>query len=140
VNGLVLSVHHAIEVMSYFRSVTVMQRATFVGYLEISPILKIRVKIFTRTAQNKFPTMKKFSKLAEAVENPETSAVVLQRSYFSIDNLDEEIPKEDHIKGYKYGRSLVKTHPNQLFPLKSCHLLCFSYFSRFRSLMLMKQF
>lgn len=93
--------------MSYFRSVSVLQRPVFQGYLEISSELRIRVKSFIKTKHESFPTMKKTSLIAKELEDPETTEVEMERTYFSIDDLDNPIDKTETVKGYKYGKSLV---------------------------------
>ncbi len=45
VSGVVVPVHQALEMMSYFRSRTVLQRTAFRGFLEIGPDMKIGVSV-----------------------------------------------------------------------------------------------
>ena len=107
--GVVLPIHRAIEIMSYFRSTTVLQRALFTGYLEISSHIRFKVKTYTKTRVSTFPKLKKLSTLSqEANEEGDGSMdVVMQRTYHSIDDLDVEVDKDDLVKGYKYGRTIV---------------------------------
>jgi len=42
---VVVGVHQALQLMSYFRSRSVLQRSSFRGNLEISPMVKIPVRV-----------------------------------------------------------------------------------------------
>lgn len=105
-DGIVIPVQRALEIMSYFRSSSVSQTTTFQGFLEISS-LKIRVKAYIKTKGASFPTMKKYSLVAADLENPTTTEVERQMTYHSIDDLDTALTPENKVKGYKYGKSIV---------------------------------
>ena len=107
VDGIVLSLPRALEVMSHMRSTSVLQRPVFNGLFEISPSLSVAVKSFIKTKSTSFPTMKKSSLIAKDLEEAGTTDVAMERTYHSINDLDNDIPKQDTVKGYKYGRSLV---------------------------------
>jgi len=58
-------VTQAIEMMSYFRSKSVLQRTSFRGFFEVSQFVKIPVWAFKKTAEMKFPSLAKVSKVAQ---------------------------------------------------------------------------
>lgn len=52
VGGVIVPVSEAIDMMSYFRSVSVVQKSTFRGMLEISSKIQIPVKHFMNILYN----------------------------------------------------------------------------------------
>eukprot|EP01102_Stenamoeba_stenopodia_P012456 TRINITY_DN3947_c0_g2_i1.p1 TRINITY_DN3947_c0_g2~~TRINITY_DN3947_c0_g2_i1.p1 ORF type:complete len:754 (+),score=228.50 TRINITY_DN3947_c0_g2_i1:208-2469(+) len=121
VKGVVIPVHRAIEMMSWLRARSVLQRTTYRGALEISSHLSIPVWSYIKTMPRTFPTLKKLSTLSETHEgegegegeegaNEDAAGkgeVLMQRTYHPIADPDEEIPEDERVKGYKYGRTLV---------------------------------
>lgn len=53
-----------------------------------------------------------YLQLFEIAATPGSMAVLLERTYHSITNPDEEIPSSERIKGYKYGKNWVTTKIN----------------------------
>ncbi|EGC29713.1 hypothetical protein DICPUDRAFT_158675 [Dictyostelium purpureum] len=108
VDGVLVPVKQALEMMSFFRSQSVLQRTSFRGALEISPELKIPVWGFLKMKQQNLPTLKKISVLAqEKIPTPTTLDVTQETFFYSITDPDQEISKDDLLKGYKYGKSLI---------------------------------
>jgi hypothetical protein len=107
VDGVVVGVSQALELMSYFRSRSVLQRSAFRGNLQISPLVQIpvclgqrllqcnailglmqcrsvvqQVWMFVKASEQKFPTMKKLSIVSEqCMWNTHTHAHTLSRSH-----------------------------------------------------------
>jgi ATP-dependent DNA helicase 2 subunit 2 len=109
VKGVVVPVTQAIEMMSYFRSKSVLQRTSFRGFFEVSQFVKIPVWAFKKTAEMKLPTLAKVSKVSQESENPGTMGVIPQGTFHNVmdENPDEEVPEAQRVKGYKYGKTLV---------------------------------
>eukprot|EP01113_Clastostelium_recurvatum_P048652 TRINITY_DN8908_c0_g1_i3.p1 TRINITY_DN8908_c0_g1~~TRINITY_DN8908_c0_g1_i3.p1 ORF type:complete len:744 (-),score=183.33 TRINITY_DN8908_c0_g1_i3:59-2119(-) len=107
VGGVVVAVHQALQMMSYFRGKSVLQRSAFRGCLEVSPLMKIAVWSFMKTAEQKFPPMKKLSAVSQQSANPKTMNVKLERSFYSLADPDQEVTKEEMVKGFKYGKGVV---------------------------------
>lgn len=107
VGGVIVAVNQALDMMSYFRSKGVLQRSTFRGLLQIGRHLHIPVWSFIKTMEQKFPLLRKISTVAQEAANPGNMNVVLERSYHSITEPDVEIPTDERVKGYKYGKTLV---------------------------------
>jgi ATP-dependent DNA helicase 2 subunit 2 len=107
VHGVVVPVAQAIEMMSYFRSRSILQRSNFRGELEISPHLAIPVWTFTKTMERKFPTLHKVSVVAQLAKSEGEMEVKQERSYHSILDPDTEVSIHERVKGYKYGKTLV---------------------------------
>lgn len=106
VNGIILSLPKALEIMSEMRAKSVLQRHGFNGFLEITPSLCIAVKTFIKSKPTTFPTLKKASLISKELGEPDRT-VEMERTYHSIDELDTDISNKETVKGYKYGRSLV---------------------------------
>ena len=53
------------EVCKQFKKREVMSRARFRGNFDVAENLKLDVQIYPRTREETFPTLKKFSKVAE---------------------------------------------------------------------------
>ncbi|KAM9977506.1 hypothetical protein ACTFIR_011373 [Dictyostelium discoideum] len=135
VDGVLVPVKQALEMMSFFRSQSVMTRTSFRGALEITPELKIPVWGYLKMKQQLLPSLKKISSIAQQQieqqqqqqqqqqqnknknnqdneDNEEgkpniTLDVNQEVSYYSITDPDNEILKPDLLKGYKYGKSLI---------------------------------
>ncbi|KAF2069356.1 hypothetical protein CYY_009327 [Polysphondylium violaceum] len=106
VEGVLVPVKQALEMMSFFRSQSVLQRTSFRGNLEIDE-LKIPVWGYLKMKQQNLPTLKKISALSQETQNPVTLDVKQENMYYSITDPDNEIPQDELLKGYKYGKSLV---------------------------------
>ena len=97
----------AIEALTQLRTRTVLQRTTFRGPLEISEDLQIPLWSFVQVMEQKFPTLKKRSVVAEQSVEAGSYGVRLERSYASVLDPDAELEKEQLVRGYKYGRTLI---------------------------------
>ncbi|PRP79754.1 hypothetical protein PROFUN_12616 [Planoprotostelium fungivorum] len=100
-NGVIVPVTQAIEMMSYFRSK---------GDLEISPKIKINVWSFLKTKHVTLPTMEKISTVSiESAGVGGESKAIREVTFYSATDIDKEmqVPAEERIKGYKYGKTLV---------------------------------
>jgi len=67
-----------------------MARTKYTGPLQISEDLNLQVKIFARTKEEVFPSLKKESKVAEYSSSVEAGKVVLDRQYTEKDDVDQK--------------------------------------------------
>ncbi|KAA3475356.1 ATP-dependent DNA helicase 2 subunit KU80-like [Gossypium australe] len=80
----------------------------FRGHLELSPQMKIKVWVYKKTQEEKFPTLKKYSEKAPASNKLATHQVKVSYEYKSVDGSSTSvIPPEQRIKGYRYGPQVV---------------------------------
>ncbi|KAF3337158.1 ATP-dependent DNA helicase 2 subunit KU80 isoform X1 [Carex littledalei] len=77
------------------------------GDLEISPNCKIKVWVYKKTSEEKFPTLKKFSDKAPPTDKFATHEVKVEFQYKSMVEPDKYVPPEQRIKGYRYGPQVV---------------------------------
>ncbi|EGG24234.1 ATP-dependent DNA helicase [Cavenderia fasciculata] len=107
VNGILVPVKQALEIMSFFRSQSVLSRTGFRGVLEISTEFGIPVWGYLRTKIQTLPTLKKVSTVAQQADNPASLEVKQEKLHYSITDPDKEILDHDLLKGYKYGKSII---------------------------------
>ncbi|KAF2282667.1 hypothetical protein GH714_043777 [Hevea brasiliensis] len=79
----------------------------FRGDLEISPKLKIKVWVYKKTSEEKFPTLKKYSDKAPPTDKYATHEVKVDYEYKSVEDPSKVIPPNQRIKGYRYGPQVV---------------------------------
>lgn len=63
--------------------------------------------MYKKTAQEKFPTLKKYSGQAPASDPHATREVKIDTEYKSSENPDVSIPPEQRAKAYKYGKNYI---------------------------------
>ncbi|GAM18435.1 hypothetical protein SAMD00019534_016100 [Acytostelium subglobosum LB1] len=124
VNGVLVPVKQALEMMSFFRSQSVLQRTTFRGSLEIGS-KNISVWGYMKTKIQSLPTLGKISNVSKDAAAVAAAAasngngnddddevrrsmqVKQEKMFYSISDPDNEIDHKDLLKGYKYGKSLI---------------------------------
>ncbi|EOX96206.1 Ku80 family protein isoform 1 [Theobroma cacao] len=79
----------------------------FRGDLELSPDMKIKVWVYKRTQEEKFPTLKKYSEKAPQTNKFATHQVKVDYEYKTVDGASKVVPPEQRIKGYRYGPQVV---------------------------------
>eukprot|EP01080_Neovahlkampfia_damariscottae_P000481 gene481-6891_t len=100
-----LSIGDALYDLSSLRSKKTLPRTTFRGNLEITPEMQIKVWSYKKSDASTLP---KSTKLSVNSENQETGGkVTIERSYYSLDNPDQEIEEDDRVQAYKYGKSYI---------------------------------
>ncbi|XP_057501213.1 ATP-dependent DNA helicase 2 subunit KU80 isoform X1 [Actinidia eriantha] len=80
---------------------------TYRGDLEISSSLKIKVWVYKKTAEEKFPTLKKYSDKAPPTDKFATHEIKVDYEYKSVEDSNRIVPPEQRIKGYQYGPQVV---------------------------------
>ncbi|KAL6007972.1 ATP-dependent DNA helicase II subunit 2 [Asimina triloba] len=77
------------------------------GDLELCPSMKIKVWVYKKTSEEKFPTLKKYSDKAPSNDRFATHEVKIDIEYRSFEDSNKVIPPEQRIKGYRYGPQVV---------------------------------
>ncbi|OMO73292.1 hypothetical protein CCACVL1_17353 [Corchorus capsularis] len=90
----------------------------FRGHLEISPQMKIKVWVYKRTQEEKFPTLKKYSEKAPATNKSATHQIKVDFEYKIEEGSSQVIPPEQRIKGYRYGPQVVPISAAELDSVK----------------------
>lgn len=67
----------------------------------------MQVWVYKKTAQEKFPSLKKYSNMAPLTDSHATREVKIDTEYKSIENPDLSIPPEQRTKAYKYGKNYI---------------------------------
>ncbi|XP_060218825.1 ATP-dependent DNA helicase 2 subunit KU80 [Lycium barbarum] len=103
----------------------------FRGDFEISTQLKIKVWVYKKTSEEKFPTLKKYSDKAPLTDKFATHEIKVDYEYKSIEDPNKVVPPEERIKGFRYGPQVVPISPAELEavkfkPEKSVKLLGFT--------------
>ncbi|GJU41180.1 ATP-dependent DNA helicase 2 subunit KU80 [Tanacetum coccineum] len=80
---------------------------TYRGDLEISSALKLKVWVYKKTSEEKFPTLKKYSDKAPPTDKFATHEIKLDYDYKSVQDPNKFVPPEQRIKGYKYGPQVI---------------------------------
>ncbi|KAL6974755.1 ATP-dependent DNA helicase II subunit 2 [Sarracenia purpurea var. burkii] len=77
------------------------------GDLEISSKLKIKVWVYKKTSEEKFPTLKKYSDKAPPTDKFATHEIKVDYEYKSVVDPSKIVPPEQRIKGFQYGPQVV---------------------------------
>ncbi|PKA47661.1 ATP-dependent DNA helicase 2 subunit KU80 [Apostasia shenzhenica] len=77
------------------------------GDLELSSSMKIKVWVYKKTSEEKFPTLKKYSDKAPVTDRFATHELKIDYEYKSAEDSDKVIPPEQRIRGYRYGPQVV---------------------------------
>lgn len=81
---------------------------TFRGDLELSPTCKIKVWVYKKTSEEKFPTLKKYSDKAPSTDKFATHEIKIDYEYKSTQGPSTVvIPPEQRIKSYRYGPQVI---------------------------------
>lgn len=103
----------------------------FRGDLELSPKLRIKVWVYKKTAEEKFPVLKIYSDKAPPTANFATHEVKIDFEYRNVEDPKKVVPPEQRIKGYRYGPQIIPISSAELDavkfkPEKSVKLLGFT--------------
>lgn len=106
VSGEILAISQAMELLSECNRRTVRQTTKYRGPLKINEMLSINVFVYSKTMEEKLPSLKKISKLS--VDDDESEGnVKMDRIYRGIDDPDNEVSEEYRIKAYRYGKDYI---------------------------------
>ncbi|KAG0448478.1 hypothetical protein HPP92_027818 [Vanilla planifolia] len=101
------------------------------GDLELSSSMKIKVWVYKKTTEEKFPTLKKYSDKAPLNDKLSTHEFKVDYEYKSLENSHKTVPPEQRIRGYRYGPQVIPISSAELeavkfTPEKSVKLLGFT--------------
>ncbi|KAG5231246.1 ATP-dependent DNA helicase [Salix suchowensis] len=91
----------------YVESPTALLVTIFRGDLELGSNMKIKVWVYKKTSEEKFPTLKKYSDKAPSTDRFATHEVKVDYEYKSVEDPNKVVPPEQRIKGYRYGPQVV---------------------------------
>ncbi|RYR72058.1 hypothetical protein Ahy_A02g006247 isoform E [Arachis hypogaea] len=100
-------VENPVSLLGALRTRNITPSTIFKGDLELSPKLRIKVLVYKKTAEEKFPTLKKFSDKAASTDKFATHEVKVDYEYKSSQEPDKVVPPDQRIKGYRYGPQIV---------------------------------
>lgn len=90
-----------------------------------------QVWVYKKTAEEKFPTLKKYSDKAPPTDKFATHEIKVDYEYKGVEDPTKVIPPEQRIKGYRYGPQVVPISSDEwdavkFKPEKSVKLLGFT--------------
>lgn len=95
IKGAIFPASVAMEVCKQFKKREVLSRSKYRGNFDISHDLKLGIQIYPRTREETFPTLKKYSKVADRNTEASASGVALQRTYTELDDAEQnEVPTD----------------------------------------------
>lgn len=77
------------------------------GDFELSSTMKIKVWVYKKTSEEKFPSLKKYSDKAPLTDKFAKHEIKVDYEYKSVADPDRVVPPEQRIKGYRYGPQVV---------------------------------
>ncbi|CAM0878222.1 unnamed protein product [Alopecurus aequalis] len=103
----VVQVDTPTSLLGALKTRNVLPVTVFRGDLEVSTNFKIKVWVYKKTSEEKFPTLKKYSDKAPPSDKFASHEVKVDYEYKSILEPDTVVPPEQRIKGYLYGPQVV---------------------------------
>ncbi|KAF8762401.1 hypothetical protein HU200_009582 [Digitaria exilis] len=103
----VVQVDSPTSLLGALKTRNVLPVTVFRGDLEVSSNLRIKVWVYKKTAEEKFPTLKKYSDKAPPSDKFASHEVKVDYEYKSIVEPDKVVPPDQRIKGYLYGPQVV---------------------------------
>lgn len=98
----------AFELYSQFHTKNVSARASFRGDFMVNDETSIQVLVYKRTAEEKLPSLKKYSTVSEFSVDPTRNQIRNDSVFYMQDDPNlTPIDKDQVIKGYTYGRQIV---------------------------------
>ncbi|KAF4384654.1 hypothetical protein F8388_003961 [Cannabis sativa] len=111
-------VESPISLLGALRTRNISPVTAFRGDLEVSPKLKIKIWVYKKTAEEKFPTLKKYSDKAPATDKLATHEVKVDFEYKRVEDPSTVVPPEQRIKGYRYGPQVVPISSAEWYAVK----------------------
>jgi hypothetical protein len=82
--------HIAMEIYQQFNKREVMARNKFRGQLAIAEDLSLNVQVYSRTREEPFPSLKKYSKLVPENQSLDSGKVQMERQYTELEDPDQK--------------------------------------------------
>ncbi|KAE9600890.1 hypothetical protein Lal_00011234 [Lupinus albus] len=102
-----LYVEDPVSLFGALKTRNITPSSIFRGDLELSPKLRIKVMVYKKTVEEKFPTLQKYSDKAPPNDKSATHEVKVDYEYKSSEDNDKVVPPDQRIKGYRYGPHIV---------------------------------
>ncbi|KAL0429012.1 UNVERIFIED_CONTAM: ATP-dependent DNA helicase 2 subunit KU80 [Sesamum radiatum] len=100
-------VESATSLLGALRTRNISPVTIYRGDFELSSKLKIKVWVYKKTSEEKFPSLKKYSDKAPPTDKFATHEIKVDYEYKSIEDPNRVVPPEQRIKGYRYGPQVV---------------------------------
>ncbi|CAD6335162.1 unnamed protein product [Miscanthus lutarioriparius] len=103
----VVQVDSPTSLLGALKTRNVLPVTVFRGDLEVNSNFKIKVWVYKKAAEEKFPTSKKYSDKAPPSDKFASYEVKVDYEYKSVVEPDKVVPPDQRIKGYLYGPQVV---------------------------------
>ncbi|KAF0917929.1 hypothetical protein E2562_021645 [Oryza meyeriana var. granulata] len=103
----VVQVDSPTSLLGALRTRNVLPVTVFRGDMEVNSNFRIKVWVYKKTSEEKFPTLKKYSDKAPASDKFASHEVKVDYEYKSVLEPDTVVPPDQRIKGYLYGPQVV---------------------------------
>ncbi len=108
VEGRVFPADVAVSIYKQFQRRSIYPVAKYRGFWTLSDKAKVSVRVFGKTREEKLPSLKKYSLVAEESKDINEGKVKMDRTYALADDPDlNPIEQEYRVKGYYYGKQFV---------------------------------
>ncbi|KAK6162483.1 hypothetical protein DH2020_002324 [Rehmannia glutinosa] len=111
-------VESATSLLGALRTRNISPVTIYRGDFELSSKMKIKVWVYKKTSEEKFPTLKKYSDKAPPTDKFATHEIKVDYEYKSIEDPNRVVPPEQRIKGYRYGPQVVPISSAELDAVK----------------------
>ncbi|XP_020573888.1 ATP-dependent DNA helicase 2 subunit KU80 isoform X2 [Phalaenopsis equestris] len=103
----IIHVDGSISLLGALRTRNISPVTIYRGDLELSSSMKIKVWVYKKTSEEKFPTLNKYSDKAPGNDKFATHELKIDYEYKNTEDFDRIVPPEQRIKGYRYGPQIV---------------------------------
>ncbi|XP_031113355.1 ATP-dependent DNA helicase 2 subunit KU80 [Ipomoea triloba] len=100
-------VESATSLLGAIRTRNITPATLYRGDFELSNKLKIKVMVYKKTAEERFPTLKMYSDKAPPTDKFAKHEITINYEYKVVQDPTREVPPEQRIKGYRYGPQVV---------------------------------
>ncbi|GFP82266.1 ATP-dependent DNA helicase 2 subunit ku80 [Phtheirospermum japonicum] len=111
-------VESATSLLGALRTRSISPVTIYRGDFELSPNTKIKVWVYKKTSEEKFPTFKKYSDKAPPTDKFATHEIKVDYEYKCIEDPNRVVPPEQRIRGYRYGPQVVPISSAELDAVK----------------------
>ncbi|XP_022974163.1 ATP-dependent DNA helicase 2 subunit KU80 [Cucurbita maxima] len=106
-NAKMVYVESPTSLLGAIRTRSISPVTIYRGDLEISSVVKMKVWVYKKTSEEKFPTLKRYSDKAPSTDKFATHEVKVDYEYKSVEDTSKVVPPEHRIKGYRYGPQVI---------------------------------
>ncbi|KAL8500243.1 hypothetical protein ACS0TY_020010 [Phlomoides rotata] len=111
-------VESATSLLGALRTRNISPVTVYRGDFEVTPKMKIKVWVYKKTSEERFPTLKKYSDKAPPTDKFATHEIKVDYEYKSVEDPNRVVPPEQRIKGYRYGPQVVPISSAELDAVK----------------------